>query len=322
MKLLDQNLSEWLCKALPSKAICCCEAFECTRSDIKFVDKDYNGKFTALVLGFQDPEKWKPKMTDGGIIVFRSKSNPKKGIHILKDFWFMVCGFSMKDRIKQEIQSQDLIFMGLKRSGNHAIINWLMGLLEETYIHHNNCVFHHPNKMSSAFYQIYQGSDTKINFYSLEDYFPRDLAHNTNKKIMILRDPFNNLASRIRHPDKFLREEKALRLWHSYAEEFVGDTNYLQNCVKINYNKWISDKGYRKTIAGNFGGLKNDNIHYVSYHGNGSSFDKKSFMGSAQNMKLLERYKQFQYHPYFRSGHIHQMAQRIFPEIKVRCKIY
>jgi hypothetical protein len=67
--------------------------------------------------------------------------------------------------------------------------------------------------------------------------------------ICLLRDPFNLFASRIKNFG-IKNIEKAVGLWKDYAKEFAGETKYLKHKVNINYNKWVTDKKYRKAIAG------------------------------------------------------------------------
>ena len=90
--------------------------------------------------------------------------------------------------------------------------------------------------------------------------------------LIIIRDPFNLLASRLQRHKKFLEDpnyqenylsvsrrnyllarysnKTMVELWIDYAQEYLGETNYLQhNKICINYNQWFADIDYRQEIA-------------------------------------------------------------------------
>lgn len=115
--------------------------------------------------------------------------------------------------------------------------------------------------------------------------------------LLILRDPFNHLASTIRFCGGDLAEQSydhAVMLWKHYAREVLGMTSYLPNKICISYNKWFSSRNYRDEVASWFG-LKNrdSGLNAVSPNGGGSSFDKSAYQGKAQAMPVLTRWAEF-----------------------------
>ena len=104
---------------------------------------------------------------------------------------------------------------------------------------------------------------------------------------MGLRDPFNLFARPM-----YMSSAKWIR-WLDYAREFLGLTNFLGDCVKVNYNQWCVDIEYRKKISAQLGWeFCDEGIDDVPHLG--SSYDGKSYQGRAREMKLRERWKEMQ----------------------------
>lgn len=121
--------------------------------------------------------------------------------------------------------------------------------------------------------------------------------------ILVLRDIFNHYASftkmnsafRIKHPQgefKTLSGGYSIDLWKHYAREFIGLTKHLPaNTVKVNFNRWVAERDYRKQLAAQVG-IPSDGRSYQSVpsYGGGSSFDGLGYDGKASEMKVLERW--------------------------------
>jgi hypothetical protein len=91
-------------------------------------------------------------------------------------------------------------------------------------------------------------------------------------------------------------------VWISFAKEALCDTHILQNRVFINFNKWFGDIEYRMQISRNLGLVFNDaGINTVPEFGDGSSFDGTAFNGQAQNMNVLNRWRDFVHYEWFRA---------------------
>ena len=227
------------------------------------------------------------------------------------------------------INNIEIRIVGLRRSGNHAIINWLAS-------HYNRkiCFLNDVKPITNPFLTFKKNtiifnkdfykefnidkekcgkfSKKKCLMYSYEDESLKNIFHKNFKKnhdkfvgkskkiynIIILRDPFNMFASRFAlnyHSRKknFLKEFKIRELWKSYAREYLGETDYLgKNKITINYNLWFSNNNYRRSIENKLGLKPNDEkIREILNFGNGSSFDGMKFNGDANKMKVLERWK-------------------------------
>jgi len=218
-----------------------------------------------------------------------------------------------------------LIVHGLKRSGNHAIINWLRH--HEYFYFFNNIIpvraildgtkLHEPEDFDDWFRQKVLPKHLPLAnrlmrpiikkrslLLSLEDLdcnvkpflnLPNDFYN-----VLIIRDPYNLFASRIRkaftinHP-AYPRQngphmERALNLWKSHAKEYLGQNNILKNKVCIYYNEWFTNIEYRKNISRQLNLNFTDNGHsIVSATGGGSSFDKTTFDGNSNKMNVLHR---------------------------------
>lgn len=214
-----------------------------------------------------------------------------------------------------------LLFRGMKRSGNHAVCNWLNS--NNDFLFFNNII---PlaailrgektvpppqplNRWLARHYQWridkYFNAKRKNLLFGIEDH-PLDLRPfndlpDSARSVLILRDPYNLFASRIRKAGRvdnhsYAREpgplfDRAVDLWKAYAREFVGQTAQLPgNTARVYFNRWVADAEYRKAIAETLG-LRIDPmaVGKVSDHGGGSSFDSVAFDGQADRMPVLDR---------------------------------
>ena len=251
------------------------------------------------------------------------------------------------------VNHKEIRVIGLRRSGNHASINWLCKQLPGKHIFINHC-----RVMDNPYRNVYRDQillqrkpnlkawrcediewwrkeargDFSIKdclIYSYEDQEIGRVAHSSFEKkhdlyfgksqerldVIIIRDPFNLLASRIKgnKPRKNARNFDLLRvysktlnltdLWITYAQESLNETSYLKNRkIVIKYNDWFSDESYRKQIADEIG-LEFSDFGFnevVSAGGIGSSFDGTGFSGKASKMDVLTRWKLLIDDPLFR----------------------
>jgi hypothetical protein len=153
---------------------------------------------------------------------------------------------------------------------------------------------------------------------------------------IVLRDPYNLFASRLRIlrersrnanfnnlllRDKETGEINLPHLWKEHAKEFLGITRELQGKpLHINYNQWLVDFRYREEISNSLGlPLTDDCKGQVPGYGFGSSFDNRRFDGSANEMKLMDRWKSMQQDPVFRSlvmdEELRALAHEIYGEV-------
>jgi hypothetical protein len=110
------------------------------------------------------------------------------------------------------------------------------------------------------------------------------------RRVLLLRDFYNWIASRIRLVENkklALPEERGvdqlISLWIMYAREYLAKTNYLEyeQVVKISYNRWVEDEGYRSHTLDELAvPLKDNSILHVPDVGT-SSFDGAAFGNTA-----------------------------------------
>lgn len=226
--------------------------------------------------------------------------------------------------------------VGMSRSGNHAIINWIIQQLQGRY-----CFLNCAEPKTNPFYTarpLNQAKTYRVNYpgfhlenerrgvfsrkdfliHSYEDCFLSMLNHKVFNQqhdtfvgpskrridILILRDPFNLFASRIR--SGLFRREKGLvkkavtlltakRIWKQHAREALGEKKHLrQGKIFINYNLWACDPHYRKSVATSLNiDFTDSGFNDVSSCAGGSSFDGLNFENRADDMKVLERWKHY-----------------------------
>ena len=208
-----------------------------------------------------------------------------------------------------------IFLFGLKRNGTHAIGEWIMGHWAESYPE----LYEHPQQ-----YRVYINDVGKK--YGLD--FPPPLKLSWDKKhsdadapfrimsyesvrhqflmghriegegrfvfLTVLRDAYNFLASFM---EEWPHTSPPINRWVDSARFF-----YIGNVIDyfpINYNKWFIDQEYRRTISRHIrpelnGGAEFSDIGLNRVRMVGSSFDKRAYDRNAQEMKVLNRWKQFQ----------------------------
>jgi len=234
----------------------------------------------------------------------------------------------------------EMCIMGLKRSGNHAVINWIGRQFpgEKVYFL-NNCrprespyeTKHSEDSEETIIFNNYRidrktqrFEDKDCLLYSYENRSLKDVHNDealdhhdtwmgeTLKRydVLLLRDPFNWIASSLRRDlnqgksedGLYERYLKLLSLWIEYAREFIGDTSYLKHHkTVINFNSWTDDRSYRQELAQKLGLNHTDaGLDEVVGVGGGSSFDGQCLDGAAQVMHVTNRWRHFESHPLYR----------------------
>ena len=207
--------------------------------------------------------------------------------------------------------SRSILVHGMKRSGNHAIIQWMLAQGEFKF--YNNIIpvgailrgdRALPAPLDFAAWRAERVSPEQSICASLEDHPPhvqpfRDLPAEA-VQVLILRDPENFFASRIRKAGKAVHPAypsepgpmltRVIEGWKAHAREFLGMTSHLPNKVGVYFNAWFSDPVYRERISARLGlSFSDAGYAHVSDVGGGSSFDQTSFDGENRRMKVLER---------------------------------
>lgn len=243
-----------------------------------------------------------------------------------------------KEKGANFINKEEFKFIGLSRSGNHAIINWIIEQINGSYCF-LNCTEPKYNPFTSArplndegitytsnipdfnLEQEQSGNFSKKDYllYSHEDCFLGSVNHRlfqqnkqewigeteNSKNILILRDPFNLFASRIKanlllghhtHGARPISFKILKKIYKQHAKEFLGKKNNLKNKVPINYNHWVQNEEYRKSIAEELKiPFSDKGFEQVSNVAGGSSFDGVELSGNANRMKLHDRWKNYEH---------------------------
>jgi hypothetical protein len=252
--------------------------------------------------------------------------------------------------MSQAVNGTIVRIVGMARSGNHAIINWILEQLPGRWCF-LNCAEPSTNPFHTArpvadgepvFRSSIPGFDLAaeragrlspkdVLLFSHEDTFLKiafgDKASAIQEAavgpagrcidVVILRDPYNLFASRRRLSYQFVTDLTAVRIWKQHARAFLGENGFVgPEAVPISYNDWVSDRGYRRRIAGQLGlSFTDAGIDRVARCAGGSSFDGTRYEGRATEMRLFDRWRRYADDPTFRALFDRQMAdfaERIF----------
>jgi len=286
----------------------------------------------------------------------------------LKNFWLFRVGevvyWGFRKGREGYTNEKEIRFVGLQRSGNHAIINWIYCQCSEPRCHLNWVkVDQNPfycfqrratvREFQKDFFTKFNINAEKIGMFSKKNLFMfsyedehlekivsekfeknREMWIGRSKKrydLLLLRDPFNLFASRLKKEDDIIENKYSLRkeserailsaMWKGHAKEFLGETSILKNNkVCVNYNKWVSDREYRRIIAGLLDLEFTDaGVEEVLHIGGGSSFDRIKYNQKASDMKVLERWKHYidddDFLDIFKDREIIDLSHKIFGEI-------
>jgi hypothetical protein len=262
---------------------------------------------------------------------------------------------NVNENSKKITNLKEIRFVGLSRSGNHAVIDWILAQCEGRKFFLDSIKKYDTNpylglgyfttdilrecvKLSfkSCLVYSYENAELKKMFSENFEEKHNEYLGKTLKRfdVLLLRDPFNFFASSIvgayanhipwrrNHTYDNLKEqaEDNKHLWKMYAREYLGETNYLRhNKVVINYNRWFSSKKYRQELAKKFSLKFSDrSLDTVSMV---STFDKKMVRGKrgAKKLKVLERWKKLAhvqlYRDIFTDRELVSLSNKIFGKI-------
>ncbi|NET43928.1 hypothetical protein [Okeania sp. SIO2B3] len=206
--------------------------------------------------------------------------------HNLEDFIRII---TQQHKLSEIVNRKEIRVAGMKRTGNHAIINWVksqqngnVGFINNVLANQNPYRYKYENLQDNFPEHKWaienNRQQAKGNFikrdcliYSYEDFPLEQIASDKFERnhdlylgksamrydLLIIRDPFNLFASRLKVSSKathFLSvnspKKTMIDLWIDYAKEYLGETNYLKhNKVCVNYNQWFADVEYRRNIA-------------------------------------------------------------------------
>lgn len=252
---------------------------------------------------------------------------------------------------------KSIVLHHMMRSGGHAVLHWIAEHVQENLVLFDNLVpdlmiMEHrrtPWKFSldrmpsdiiargKKWEWVYEQidkiptQDIECFLYSLEDRHPSTICSEIQTeqlKCVLIRDPYNWVASRIKgfdgiHPkEKYKIEDDPIGMWKIHAKIALERT---PGYISILYNQWFSSKEYRISISNQLGLEHTDRgLEYVPTSGGGSSFDGREFHAKAQQMDVLCRWKEFvdniEYRQYF-DNEIHDISSVLFPEMQETSEI-
>ena len=226
------------------------------------------------------------------------------------------------------VNQHELRITGMSRSGNHAIIGWIIRQLSGRSCFLNcaepktnpfrtarplspsdpnpyrasydlDLAAEQAGRLSPKDYLLHSYEDAFLGMVrsrAFEDEHDRWVGPSARRTdVLILRDPFNLFASRRRLRYTFVSDRTARRIWKQHAREFTGSPRYLgRNRVLISYNRWCRDRRYRRAVAGQLGLRFTDaGARDVPCCHGGSSFDGARYDGRAHEMDTLGRWRHF-----------------------------
>lgn len=242
--------------------------------------------------------------------------------------------------------------LGMRRTGNHAMIQWIERSIPGLTLHINDIAigmngyrfrhfFPEPDDAPEFSQLMAQGFRRDFTrraglICSYEDFSvasflracrrERIVSHygasRTIKSVLLLRDPFNLFASRIKS-SMLETKERAIdqkRMYIEHAETFLREEQG-DDLVCISYNRWFSDPDYRRHIQGKLGLEPADiSIETVARQGGGSSFEGQAMDGKASAMAVLSRWRSMEHHPLFQQlfedGELERYSALIFGDIR------
>lgn len=215
--------------------------------------------------------------------------------------------------------------LGMSRSGNHAIVDWIFAQAEPPKLL-LNCAEGGTNPFLSCrplgsgkgwradppidleaerqgdhaerrlLVHTYEDSWLDYAFSAELEEHRKEWIGNSRRRIslLVLRDPYNLFASR-RRMGRNLPPDVARDMWKQHAREALGETRDLPGEVlPVLYNRWQADREYREEIAFWLGLRFSDRgIDRVPDCAGGSSFDGTQFDGKATAMRTHRRWEHF-----------------------------
>ena len=127
-------------------------------------------------------------------------------------------------------------------------------------------------------------------------------------RVLVIRDPYNQTASRIRNGKRSMRPWR----WKQHAREYLGRTKILGPHINISFNRW-----HQKS-----------NFNIMPDYGGRSAFEPAIMDGRASELDVLNRWQKRMHHGKFRrivnDDELGGLAEEIFgwrvtKDLKIKC---
>lgn len=231
----------------------------------------------------------------------------------------------------------EIRILGQMRSGNHAFVDWLYELYPDRLICFLNNVRHGDHDPFESYTQLHvRGIDDSLDatsirhidkdvlIYSYEDRMSLELDNvdflssvfnkDFERKrefylgqsrlrfdIIIIRDPFNCLASRLvqlrnRGGLGGLENMKLIRdNWKVVATRVASIKNQASTHeIVVNYNKWIRDETYQEELSKSLmGEFSRKSVDDIPFFGGGSSFERTNISRRLTGKDLISKWRKF-----------------------------
>jgi hypothetical protein len=164
--------------------------------------------------------------------------------------------------------------------------------------------------------------------YSLEDIDIENalarkyIRHTKPTVILIIRDPYNWLASTIKRQDTSLDQLYVKKnILIKYMNQALNIRDYVGSpVVTINYNKWATEKGYRNDICQRldipFSETADKTLMQVPDFGGGSSFTRTAPMRDKNRSDIFNRWQEFttnrDYLELLNDEHLIELSEQLF----------
>lgn len=217
-----------------------------------------------------------------------------------------------------------LVVFGMRRSGNHLAINWILEQVQGTAVFYNNINPDLPPFSARMTEYRRRGGLSPRIVLSYEDVTAgrllspplrtflegRTAQHGTVVRFaLILRDPYNLFASRLRKwPDRFgdadaIAAQTALYAEHAALAAAPRPLWRDAPLVPLLYNDLVADATARARIGQALGiGTGDRGLDTVPIYGHGSSFEGTAGEVGALQARVFDRWRDMAREPAFRAA--------------------
>ena len=248
--------------------------------------------------------------------------------------------------VLSDSSKHELRVLGLCRSGNHAIVNWIIAQCPGRVLFYNDLSVGVPfQKHPINLIKEAQNSESEIRWFihSYEDVYIKESLGNkalrekldssvgksaARHQILILRNPWNLIASRLvwklkkgaEFRENLEHRKRVVGIWKEHAKEYLNDTCELKNKVVISFDHWCSDSAYRQGIATSLGiPFTDKGFDSVASEGGGSSFNGLTSNTKERQVAVLQRWKSVEDDPIFKSltrdQELVELSERIYGRV-------